>query len=139
MAVSMTAGDVWVVHTDNSVAAAANLADKSLVDVSGAAIANAANACYGVVAKDTKSGDYLTIKIAPSIVEVIATGTVTKGSYVEALQATVYANIEGTSTATTSCGVTNLSSGYPLGKALSASDANGSVLVALLVNQAKPT
>lgn len=138
MALEITGGDIWVVHT-KQVTAAANLAGKSLITAAGAAVTSAANACYGVTATDVKSGDYVAVKIAPSIVEVLATGTVTEGAYVESLTASVYANIDGTSTATTSAGVQDLASGYPIGKALSSSTANGTALIALLVNQAKPT
>jgi len=136
MAVKNTGGDVFVVHTVQ-VTAAANLADKSLITAAGAAPANAANGVFGVISKDTKSGDYATVKVPPSIVEVLATGTVAVGNEVEVLQATVYANIDGTSTATTSAGVTALASGYPIGRAYSASDANGTVLVGLYGNQGK--
>lgn len=138
MSLEMTGGDIWVVHT-KKVTAAANLAGKTLITAAGAAVGSAANACYGVTATDVKNADYVAVKLAPSIVEVLATGTVTEGAYVEALQATVYANIDGTSTSTTITGVTDLASGYPLGKAYSSSTANGTALIALLVNQAKPT
>ncbi len=136
MAVQNTGGDVWVAHTVQ-VTTSANLADKSLITAAGAAVANAANGVFGVISKDVKSGDYATVKIPPSIVEVLAMGTVAVGDQVEVLQASVYANIDGTSTSTTSAGVTALASGYPIGRALSASDANGTVLVALYTNQGK--
>ena len=136
MAVAMASGDVFVAHV-LPVTAGANLAGKSLITVGGAAVTTAAAACFGVIAKDTKSGDVANVKIAPSIVEVIATGTVTAGAMVEALQGTVYANIDGTSTSTTSCGVQDLAAGYPVGKALTSSDVYGTVLVALICNQVK--
>lgn len=129
--------DLWVC-AKLPLTAAANLAGKSLVDASGAAIANAANSVFGVNEADTKSGDTMSVKLPPSIVEVIATGTVTKGSKVEALlSASVYANIDGTSTATSSTGVQNLSSGYPIGKALTAGVVNDTVLVSLFLNDGK--
>src|SRR3990167_9022804 len=93
-------GDLWVPATV-PVTTTANLAGKSLITAAGAAVANAANGVFGVIESDTKSGDYATVKLPPGIVEVIATGTVTKGGKVEALlSASVYANIDGTSTAT---------------------------------------
>jgi len=133
MAVAYTGGDVFIAHT-KQVTTTANLAGKSLITYAGAALANATGACYGVIDKDTPSGDIATVKLAPSIVEVLCTGTVTEGNLVEGLQAAVYANINGTSTSTTSCGVTNYSSGYVIGKAYSSSDANGTALIALMVN-----
>jgi hypothetical protein len=128
--------DVWVVHT-LPITTTANLAGKSLITAAGAAVASAANSVFGVIAKDTKSGDIATVKIAPSIVEVLATGTVTKGSKVEVLTATVVANIDGVSTNTTSAGVQNLAAGYPIGKALTGGVANETVLVSLFLNDAK--
>lgn len=136
MAVAMTSGDVWVAHV-LQVTTSADLAGKSLITAGGAAASNASAGVFGVIAKDTPSGDVADVKIAPSIVEVIATGTVTAGNMVEVLQGTVNANINGTSTSTTSAGVTNLASGYPVGKALTSSDVYGTVLVALIVNQVK--
>lgn len=129
-------GDVWVVHT-LPITTTANLAGKSLITAAGAAVANAANRVFGVLATDTPSGDVATVKIVPSIVEVIATGTITKGGQVEVLTATVVANINGTATNTTSAGVTNLASGYPIGVALTDGVANDTVLVALSLNNAK--
>ena len=136
MAIANVGGDLFVTAT-LSLATAANLAGKSLITYAGAAVASAARGVFGVIAKDTPSGDYADIKLPGSIVEVLATGTVTKGAEVEALQATVYANINGTSTSTTSAGVQDLASGYPIGLALTASTAYGTVLVLLYANQAK--
>jgi len=133
MAVAYAGGDVFIAHT-KQVTTSANLAGKSLITYAGAALANATGACYGVIDKDVKSGDIATVKMAPSIVEVLCTGTVTEGNLVEGLQGTVYANIDGTSTTTTSCGVQNYSAGYVIGKAYSSSDANGTALIALMVN-----
>ena len=129
-------GDIWVVHK-LPVTVSANLAGKSLVTAAGAAVANAANSVFGVLQSDTPNGDEASVKICPSIVEVIATGTVTKGGKVEVLQATVVANIDGTSTNTTSAGVVDLASGYPIGKALTGGVANDTVLVSLFLNDGK--
>lgn len=129
-------GDVWVPMTE-LVTTSANLAALTLITAAGAAPANAANGVYGVIKNDTKSADAATVKVIPNITEVVATGTVTKGGYVEALQASIYANIDGTSTATTSAGVQDLASGYPIGKALTSGSANDTVLVAFFLNQAK--
>lgn len=136
MAVENVGGDIFVTGV-LPLATAANLAGKSLITVAGAAPASAARAVFGVISKDTPSGDYADVKLPGSIVEVIATGTVTKGAQVEALQGTVYANINGTSTSTTSAGVQDLASGYPIGLALSGSDVYGTVLVLLYANQGK--
>ena len=130
-------GDLFVPATV-PLTAAANLAGKSLVTAAGAAVANAANSVFGVTESDTKSGDYMTVKLPPGIVEVLATGTVTKGGKVEALlSAAVYANIDGTSTATSSTGVQNLSAGYPIGKAITGGVVNDTVLVSLFLNDGK--
>ena len=136
MAVSVVGGNAWIAYKQ-TVTAGANLAGKTLITVAGAAPASAAAGVFGVIEGDVASGDYATVVVAPSIVEVIATGTVTAGSMVEGLQGTVYANISGTKTTTTSTGVQNLAAGYPIGKALTSSDANGTVLVALIINQVK--
>lgn len=136
MAIENVGGDVFVTHVV-PLATAANLAGKSLITVAGAAPSSAARGVFGVIDKDTPSGDYADVKVAGSIVEVIATGTVTKGAEVEGLQGTVYANINGTSTSTTSTGVQDLASGYPIGLALTGSSAYGTVLIVLYGNQAK--
>lgn len=127
-------GDRWVPYK-LSVTTAANLAGKSLVTAAGAAVADAANSVFGVLESDTPSGEEASVKWGA--VEVIATGTVTKGSKVEVLQAAVYANINGVSVSTTSAGVTNLASGYPIGKALTGGVANDTVLVQLFLNDGK--
>jgi hypothetical protein len=136
MAIENVGGDLFVTATV-PLATAANLAGKSLITVAGAAPASAARAVFGVISKDTPSGDYADVKLPGSIVEVLATGTVTKGAQVEALQGTVYANINGTSTSTTSAGVQDLASGYPIGLALTGSSVYGTVLVLLYANQGK--
>lgn len=136
MSVQFVGGDKLVLNKEY-VTAAANLADKTLVTAAGAVPASAARAVYGVVEKDTASGDLATVKTSPGIVEVFAAGTVTKGSEVEGLQFTIAANINGSSTSITATGVQNLASGYPIGKAHSDSDAGGTVLVELYSNQGK--
>lgn len=136
MAIANVGGDMFVTGV-LPLATAADLAGKTLITAAGAAPSSAARAVFGVIAKDTPSGDYADVKLPGSIVEVLATGTVTKGAQVEALQGTVYANINGTSTSTTSAGVQDLASGYPIGLALSGSDAYGTVLVLLYANQGK--
>ena len=103
MAVSVVGGNAWIAYKQ-TVTAGANLAGKTLITVAGAAPASAAAGVFGVIEGDVASGDYATVVVAPSIVEVIATGTVTAGSMVEGLQGTVYANISGTKTTTTSTG-----------------------------------
>lgn len=136
MAVAMTSGDVFIPHTIQ-VTTAANLAGKSLVTIGGAAATNAEADAIGVIAKDTPSGDIANVKVVGSIVEVLCTGTVTAGTEVEVLQGTVYANINGTSTSTTSAGVSTLASGHPIGRALLSSEAYGTTLVLLYTNFAK--
>jgi len=128
-------GDKLVLNKEY-VTAAANLADKTLVTVAGAVPSSAA-VCFGVVEKDTASGDLATVKTAPGIVEVVASGTVTKGTKVEALQGSIYANINGTSTSITYAGVQDLVSGYPIGIAHTSGVAGDTVLVQLFANQAK--
>jgi hypothetical protein len=125
-------GDKWVPHTEY-VTATANLCAKTLVTWAGAVPANAANSVMGVVPTDTKSGDSVSVKTGPALVEVIATGTVTKGAYVEVLyHATAfYGDIDGTSTVIPASGVTNHSSGYVVGRAFTGGSANDTVLIYL--------
>jgi len=132
----MVAGDVWHSHK-LPVTTTANLAGGSLITAAGAAVANAANSVFGVIAVDTPSGDTADVSIPPCHVRVLATGTVTKGGKVEVLTASVVANINGTATSTTSAGVTDLASGYPIGKALTGGVANETVLVSLFLNDGK--
>jgi hypothetical protein len=127
--------DEWVPRT-KLVTSTANLCAKSLVTFAGAVPANAANSVLGVVSQDTKSGDVATVKVPPSVVEVIATGTVTAGAYVEVLTASIYVNIDGTSTAITAAGVQDQADGYSVGKAYTGGSANDTVLIALLETQA---
>ena len=129
MAIAFVGGDKLVLNKEY-VTAAANLADKSLVLVGGTVPSSAAGLSYGVVEKDTASGDLATVKNGTgSILEVLCTGTVTAGSKVEVLTASVYANISGTSTSITAAGVSVLSSGFPVGLAHTSSDAGGTALI----------
>ena len=130
MAIAFVGGDQLVLHKEY-VTAGQNLCDKSLVCVTGSAPAAAAGLSYGVVEKDTKSGDLATIKNGiGSFLEVLATGAVTKGARVEAYVVSTVANIDGVSTAVTTCaGEMDLASGFPLGIAHTGSDAGGTVLV----------
>jgi hypothetical protein len=130
MAIYSVGGDRKVLNTDH-ITAGQNLCGKTLVCWSGSAPAAAAGSVMGVVAKDTPSGDVATVKNGiGSVIEVIALGTVTAGQLVEAYVSTVYANINGVSTAvTTAAGVMNLNAGFPVGLALTTSDAGGTVLV----------
>lgn len=138
MAIKNVGGNKFVQDV-MQITTSANLADKSLVTFAGAAPANAA-AAFGVIQKDTPSGYEADVIYGSSIVEVIATGTVTAGNEVEALQGTVYANILGVSTSTTSAGVQNnqaAGTSYPVGIALTGSDAGGTVLIMLYNHQNK--
>lgn len=135
MAIAYVGGDKLVLNKEY-VTAGANLADKTLVKADGTVPSSAAGAVYGVVEKDTASGDLATVKTS-GIIEVFATGAVTKGAMVEVLQGSIYANISGTSTSITGAGVQDVASGYPIGKAHTASDAGGTVLVELSVSQVK--
>ena len=128
-------GDKWVAN-EELLTAAANLVGQTLVLWDGTVPANAANGVMGVVDVDTANGDTVSVKTPPSIVEVRATGTVTKGAYVEVLS-TTYTTKDAASV--TGAGVQDLASGYPVGKAYSAGSANDTVIIALLENQAKPT
>jgi hypothetical protein len=130
MAIAFVGGDKLVLNKDY-VTAGQNLCDKSVVCYTGSAPAAAAGSIMGVVEKDTKSGDIATVKNGiGSILEVIATGTVTAGLYVEAYVVSTVAVIDGTSTAVTTCaGAMNMASGFPFGLALTSSDAGGTVLV----------
>ena len=78
-------GDKWIKDKEQ-VAAAANLVDKTLVNADGSVTANATKCTGGVVERDTAINDIATYKTG--IVEVIATGTVTAGNFVEALIST---------------------------------------------------
>jgi len=122
-------GDKLVLNKEY-VTAGANLADKTLVTVAGAVLSSAAALCYGVVEKDTPSGELATVKTS-GILEVLATGTVTKGANVEGLTSTRYGNINGTSTSIACCGVQDIAAGYAVGRALSTGVVGDTVLVEL--------
>ena len=125
-------GDKFIVNVQQ-VTAGANLPGKTLVTLGGAVPANGANTAFGVVAVDTASGDYVGAKFG--VVEVIATGTVTAGGFVETLQAATFTmNVAGTATASqTGCGVQDVqSANYQVGRALTGGSANDTVLVNML-------
>lgn len=120
-------GDKWV-SQKMQVTAAANLVDKTLVTIAGAVPANAANTAIGVVDKDTPNTYLADIKFGVgSILEVIATGTVTAGNWVEALSAATFTTQQTTNV--TGAGVQNYNSGYPVGRAITGGSANDTVLV----------
>ena len=120
-------GDQFI-YDRMQVTAAANLVDKTLVCANGAVPANVANTAWGVVERDTASGDYATLK--KGVVEVIATGTVTAGNYVEVLLSTFTTK---DTTGVSGAGVQNLtSSNYCAGRAKTGGSANDTVLVDLL-------
>lgn len=128
---NMVGGDKFVLDKI-IVTAAANLADKTFVNANGAVPANAAKCTGGVVEKDTKNTDYATVKIG-GILEVLATGTVTAGAFVEILTASVYGNIDGTSTAITAAGVQDATSTNAIvGKAITGGVVNETVLVQIM-------
>ena len=129
MAVNFVGGDKFVLNTEY-VTAGENLADKTLVCWSGLAPASANAAVMGVVSKDTPSGESATVK-TDGLLEVFAMGAVTKGALVEALDGTIYANINGTSTSLTNSGVVDHTGGVSIGRAYTASDAGGTVLIML--------
>ncbi len=130
MAIVFVGGDKLVLNKEY-VTSTQNLCDKTLVTVAGAAPAAAAGGSYGVVEKDTKSGDLATIKNGiGSFLEILATGTVTAGARVEAYVVSTVANIDGTATAvTTAAGVMDLASGFPVGIAHTGGSAGSTVLV----------
>jgi hypothetical protein len=113
------------------VTAAANLVDKTFVNANGAVPANAAKCTGGVVQGDTLSGDYATVKIGTgSMLEVIATGTVTAGNFVEILTSTFTTK---DTTGVTGAGVQDASStNVVVGRAITAGSVNDTVLIELL-------
>jgi hypothetical protein len=128
---NMVGGDKLVLNKE-ILTSTTNMADKSLCAANGTYPASATNETYGVVEKDTKSGDDMVIKTPPGIFEVIALGSCTKGSYAEVLTGSVYANIDGTSTSITAAGVQNATSSNNIcGKFHSTAVANETVLVEL--------
>ena len=130
MAVVSVGGDKFVLNTEN-LTAGEDLAGKTLVCWTGSAPASANGLVMGVVDKDTPSGDLATVK-TDGLVEVWATGAVTKGALVEALDGTIIANIDGVSTSLTNAGVVDHTGGISIGQAYTGSDAGGTVLVMLI-------
>jgi hypothetical protein len=120
-------GDKWIKDKEQ-ITAAANLVDKTFVNANGAVPANAAKCTGGVLERDTASGDYGLIKTG--IVEVIATGTVTAGNFVEILTSTFTTK---DTTAVTGAGVQDATStNIVVGKALTSGSVNDTVLVETL-------
>lgn len=118
------------------ITAAANLVDKTLVTIAGAVPANAANTAFGVVERDTLNADLAAVKFGTgSVLEVIATGTVTAGNWVEVLGATFTTK---DATAVPGAGVQNVASGYIVGRAITGGSANDTVLVELMNLSVKP-
>ena len=130
MAVLNVGGDKFIINKEY-ITAGENLADKTLVCWTGLAPASANGLVMGVVEKDTASGDLATVK-TDGIIEVFAMGAVTKGALVEALDGTIYADINGVSTALTNSGVVDHTGGISIGQAYTGSDAGGTVLVNLV-------
>jgi hypothetical protein len=117
-------GDKWI-KDKGRVTAAANLVDKTFVNANGAVPANAAKCTGGVLERDTANGDYGVIKTG--IIEVIATGTVTAGSFVEILTSTFTTK---DTTGVTGAGVQDATSTNAIvGKALTGGSVNDTVLV----------
>ena len=107
------------------VTAAANLVDKTFACINGAVPANGANTAWGVVERDTASGDYATLK--KGVVEVIATGTVTAGGYLQILLSTFTTK---DTTGVSGAGVVDIdSTNYCCGRALTGGSVNDTVLV----------
>ena len=117
-------GDKWIKDKEQ-VAAAANLVDKTLVNADGSVTANATKCTGGVVERDTAINDIATYKTG--IVEVIATGTVTAGNFVEALISTFTTK---DTTGVSGAGVQNATStNVFVGMALTSGVANDTVLI----------
>jgi len=135
---STTVGGDRLVLNKEYITAGANLADKTLVLVGGTVPSSGAALVFGVVEKDTASGDEATVKTL-GILEVIALGTVTKGAHVEVVTGTVYGNINGTSTSIACAGVQDVGSGYIVGRALTAGSSGDTVLIEIMgVRSIKP-
>ena len=117
-------GDKWIKDKEQ-ITAAANLVDKTFVNANGAVPANAAKCTGGVVERDTANADYATIKTG--IVEVIATGTVTAGNFVEILTSTFTTK---DTTGVTGAGVQDATSTNAIvGKAITGGSVNDTVLI----------
>ena len=117
-------GDKWIKDKEQ-ITAAANLVDRTFVNANGAVPANAAKCTGGVVEKDTANADYATIKTG--IVEVIATGTVTAGNFVEILTSTFTTK---DTTGVTGAGVQDATStNIFVGRAITGGSVNDTVLI----------
>ena len=113
------------------VTAGANLVDKTFVNIDGTVPANAAKCTGGVVQGDTTNADIATVKHGVgSQLEVIATGTVTAGNFVEVLLSTFTTK---DTTGVSGAGVQNATStNVAVGRALTAGSVNDTVLIELL-------
>ncbi len=124
--------DLWVA-AKYRVTAGANLAKNSLVNIGGTVPANNAVCTGGKVMNDCASGDYVEVALPPSIVAVIAAGTVTAGAYQEVLQAT---GVTKDSATCTYAGVQDRTGSYKVvGRAITGGSAGDLVLVQLQVYQ----
>lgn len=123
-------GDRVIVNT-MQVTATANLVDKTFVDIGGGVPANSAKCTGGVVKGDTLSGDFATLKHGVgSQLEVIATGAVTAGAFVEILTSTFTTK---DTTGVTGAGVKDATStNVFVGRALTGGSTNDTVLIELM-------
>ena len=129
MAITYCGGDK-LVHNREIITAGANLAGKTLVTAAGTVPSSAAGGSFAVTPNDVASGDTFSGKNGiGSIIEVLATGTVTAGTQVEVLTTTINANINGTSTSVTAAGVSTIASGFPVGVAKTSGDSGSYVLI----------
>lgn len=123
-------GDRVIVNT-MQVTATANLVDKTFVNIGGGIAANSTKCTGGVVKGDTLSGDLATLKHGVgSQLEVIATGAVTLGNFVE-----VYIGTFTTkdTTMVNGAGVQDASgTNVVVGRALTAGSVNDTVLIELM-------
>jgi hypothetical protein len=125
MAVANYVGGDKNVVSKGYVTAAANLVDKTFVCANGAVPANGANTAFAVVERDTANGDLATVKRGE--IEVIATGTVTAGAYVQILTSTFTTK---DTTGVTGAGVVDLdSTNYAVGRAITGGIVNETVLI----------
>jgi len=117
-------GDKWI-EDKEQITAAANLVDKTFVNIDGTVPANAAKCTGGVLERDIAVNDYGIVKTG--IVEVIATGTVTAGNFVEILTSTFTTK---DTTGVTGAGVQNATTtNIFVGQALTSGSVNDTVLV----------
>ena len=117
-------GDKWIKDKEQ-ITAAANLVDKTFVNANGAVPSSAEKCTGGVLERDTASGDFGIVKTG--IVEVIATGTVTAGNFVEILTSTFTTK---DTTGVTGAGAQNATSTNAIvAKAITGGSVNDTVLV----------